>query len=181
MTSLLFQTVTSSGTQPELDALLHLGRETFTQAFGHNYTAADLNAYLEQSFNPEQIAREWADPQIQYTLVYWNSEPVGYFKWVESGRKYLPESFKTHNPLYLERFYFLESCHGLGLAAAALHFIVGQAKQQLKADYLYLTVWENNLRGQNFYQKHGLRVIGQCEFPVGKQLVRHYVYSLKLN
>jgi diamine N-acetyltransferase len=60
--------------------LAGLGWQCFNQAFAAANTAADMAAYLSQTFSPTLQATQFADPLHIFWLVYVQEEAVGYVK-----------------------------------------------------------------------------------------------------
>jgi diamine N-acetyltransferase len=88
--------------------------------------------------------------------------------------------FTIKHATFLERFYFLNTFHGKGLAQVAMQFVISLAKIHQGANLIYFTVWENNRKARRFYEKSGFTIIGSTEYHVGQQTDLDYIYWLAL-
>lgn len=164
----------------EVNALVQMAQSTFSDTFRH-YKKSDLDAYLTEALSSEALSQELKDNKNYFYFVYKNQTRVGFLKGVFPSDIYLDHLQLPHErPFLLQRFYFLPEYCGQGIAPIALEFVQSLAKYQLKADYLYLSVWEKNYRAQNFYQKHGFRTLGSFDYPVGQEIDHEFLYGKKI-
>jgi ribosomal protein S18 acetylase RimI-like enzyme len=163
----------------QAELLQPVAHDTFLQTFGHNYPPEDLAAYVNTRLTVPALAAELSDPTATFYGVFMDDAMAGYMKWLSPCRRYLSEETAYQHPLLLERFYFLPDYQGVGLAPVALQFVLSQAKYQHQADFVYLSVWENNIRAQRFYQNFGFRPFGTTTYPVGTVIDREYLYGRK--
>jgi diamine N-acetyltransferase len=180
MDTLLFQKMTSSSPLDDIRALVELARTTFTETFQlaePMYREDDFNTYMTERMTLSPWLEELADPTNRFYTVSVEGQLAGYLKWTVPHFKYFAQPVPYQCPVLLERCYFLKAFQGQGIAATAVTFALGQAKHADKADYAYLTVWENNLKAQHFYQNLGFRTIGTYLYPVGNQLDKEFLYG----
>lgn len=57
-----------------------ISTETFRETFQEQNSPEHLNAYLERTYNLNQLTQEIADPTSQSYFVYFNQELAGYLK-----------------------------------------------------------------------------------------------------
>ena len=177
---LAFEKITLQTPAEDIQALREMARSTFAQTFQH-YESKDLQAYLDESLSMEVLREEIQDAKNSYYFVLHHGERAGYLKWIFPSQKYLDHAnIQAKRAFQIQRFYFLPRYLGRGLAPVALAFIEGVAKYQVRADYLYLSVWDRNYRAQSFYQKHGFRTIGSFDFPVGEEIDHELLYGKSL-
>src|SRR5215213_10098706 len=84
--------------------LTDLAYTTFWDAFAHHPKNApdDLNHYMRQAFNQEQIAAELADPKNIFLIAEMDGEAAGYAKIVMD---YVEPGITAERPVELSRLY----------------------------------------------------------------------------
>lgn len=182
MPTLTFKPVNADSDISDRELLARVVKETFLEAFGANYSEKDINHYKETRLTMAAVQKELDDPDSYFVLVLFDDKPAGYVKWIVPCKRYLdtPDILipKSKKPLFfLERFYFYATYFGTGVAQTTMQHVISEAKFTHGSDYLYLTVWEENIRAQRFYQQWGLRVFGVTEYPVGDKVDREYLYG----
>jgi diamine N-acetyltransferase len=178
---LSFQRIEFDCPTKHIEALSEMARFTFSETFRH-YEQSDLEDYLGKSLSVEALGEELRDQRNYFYFVILNGVEVGFLKWIFPSTKYLEHVHLDYNsPLLIERFYFLPDYCGRGLASIALEFVASFAKYEVKADGMYLSVWEKNFRAQSFYQKHGFRTVGSFDYPVGKVIDVEFLYAKPLH
>ena len=122
-----------------------------------------MKQYLEDSFSTEKIKSELNNPDSYFFLAWENDDPVGYLK-LNSG----PAQTEPQNgdALEIERIYVKKSHHGRK-AGQLLYDKAMEMAENLRKEYLWLGVWEENLRALNFYKKNGFETFGTHIFRLG--------------
>jgi len=148
----------------DASALAQLGRDTFTETFGHLYKPEDLAAFLV-SHNEAGWAAELADPAFAVRLVLDGETAIGYAK---VGPPSLP--FDPAGPsIELRQFYIIKPWHGQGIADALMTWVLEEAVRR-KAEHLYLSVFIDNHRARRFYERYGFTQVGTYGFKVGNHV-----------
>src|SRR3546814_11386655 len=102
--------------------LAALGRQSFTETFGHLYRPDDLAAFLAHHTD-ERWAEELADPAYAVRIVEAEGEAIAYAK---IGPRSLP--FEPRGPsIELRPFYVLAPWHGSGLPANLIAWVIAEA------------------------------------------------------
>lgn len=146
--------------------LTDLAYTTFWDAFAHHPKNApdDLNHYMRQAFNVEQITTELADEKNHFLIADLDDKPAGYSKLILGNTE---PGITAENPVELNRLYahqqFLGKGIGQGLMDACLEFARNEG-----FDVMWLGVWEYNPRAQRFYEKNGFRVVVSHTFQLGE-------------
>ena len=148
---------------PDLDILLPLIKTTFFVAFEHLNKPEDFKTYTDKAFAPEQVLSELQNPDSEFYFVMDNAEPVGYIK-----LNYGPAQtdVKDGDSMEVERLYVLAEHQSKQIGKLLMDFAEGRA-QSKGLKYIWLGVWEHNLRAQNFYQRNGFEKFGTHQFVVG--------------
>lgn len=145
--------------------LTDLAYTTFWDAFAHHPKNApdDLNHYMRQAFNLEQIAAELADKQSIFLIADIENRPAGYAKLIIESTEV---GITAERPVELSRLYshqeYLGQGVGQNLMDACFEFATANGH-----DVMWLGVWEYNPRAQAFYTKNGFREVGKHTFLLG--------------
>ena len=157
--------------------LAKLGAETFTAAFAHLYTAADLAAFLAEVHDPAAVAQEIAGEECAHCLAEVNGALVAYCK-LRYPSHYAQHSAAT-NPIELSQLYALPQHTGTGIGAQLVEWALDQARAG-SHDAVLLSVYSENYGAQRFYHRYGFAKIADITFRVGTQLDAEFLYQLKL-
>ena len=156
-------------------ALAKLGRDTFTETFGHLYSAENLAVFLA-NHSEEKWRGELADPAYAVRLAEQDGRAVAYAK---LGPPTLP--FEVKGPcIELRQIYVLKAWHGIGVAADLMAWILGEARAR-GAEELYLSVFVDNHRARRFYERYGFEYVGTYHFMVGTHADDDLIMRLKLD
>lgn len=162
-------------TPADAAAMASLGRDSFTETFGHLYTPADLAAFLAGHSEAAWRA-QLTDPLFAVRIAEVEGAPVAYAK---LGPPSLP--FTPRGPAAeLRQFYVLKPWQGHGVAAALMQWVLNEARAS-GADDLYLSVFVDNHRARRFYARYGFTFVGTYAFMVGDHADEDHVMRLALN
>lgn len=169
-------------TASDSKALAALGVEVFTATFAHSCTKEQLQAFLDEAYTPEAIAKDIADSSKD-VLVATEEEDVSSSSSsspTPGGGKLLGFMYLTRGssepcvahlerPVELQRLYISLGAHGKGLGKALSLAADARAREQ-GFKTIWLGVWEENHKAQAFYRKMGYERIGEHVFDVGGDL-----------
>ena len=145
--------------------LAKISRQTFYDTFTGTCTEDDMQSFLEQYFNLEQVQSELGNPDDYYFFAEVEGKPVGYIRFMQDYNNW--ELVKKWKALELKRLYVLQQYHGKGIAQQLMDFFILFA-QQNQYQLVWLGVWEHNVRAQKFYEKYGFADSGhRHDFPIG--------------
>lgn len=146
-------------------SLTDLAYTTFWDAFADHPKNApdDLNYYMRQAFNLEQITIELADPKSIFLIAEIEGEAAGYAKIVLDN---IEPGITAERPVELSRLYSQQKFLGQGVGQTLMDACFDRARQEGR-DVMWLGVWEYNPRAQRFYEKNGFRVVGSHVFQLG--------------
>lgn len=148
-------------------------RATFTETFGHLYPPADLQAFLEGSYDAAKLRGEIEEPETAVWLAEAGSDVVGY---VQAGRCGLPHPGVSAASGEIKRLYLLATAQNGGLGGRLFDL----AEQWLLARGmrdLWIGVWSENHGAQRFYARRGFVRAGEYDFPVGASLDREFILT----
>jgi diamine N-acetyltransferase len=146
--------------------LTDLAYTTFWDAFAHHPKNApdDLNHYMRQAFNQEQIADELSDAKNIFLIAELDGEAAGYSKIIIDN---IEPGITAEKPVELSRLYSHQKHLGQGVGQSLMDACFERARGEDR-DVMWLGVWEYNPRAQRFYEKNGFRVVGSHVFQLGK-------------
>jgi len=176
----------------EIEALVQLGRATFPDACPAFLSDDDVQAFMDATFTPEQVA-SWVNSDdaalvvaervasgqlLGYVLVK-RDLPYGANELVTDPRPRCLESYSQAELGYVCKLYLLPSVRGGGIAGA----LMDQAKKAA-ANWGVKTMWlathETNRRAQKLYKHCGFKNAGKRSFKVGSTTCRDVVMVASL-
>ncbi|WP_027379338.1 GNAT family N-acetyltransferase [Chryseobacterium daeguense] len=147
----------------DLETLQTIGRETFYETFAKDNSEEEMQNYLDESFSAEKLMGELNNPDSLFFIAWEEDQPVGYLK-VNSGKA--QTELQDETSLEIERIYVKSSHHGKKVGQLLYDKALETAEQQ-KKKYLWLGVWEENLKAVNFYKKNGFVEFDKHIFRLG--------------
>ncbi len=146
--------------------LTDLAYTTFWDAFAHHPKNApdDLNHYMRQAFNQQQITLELADEKNIFLVAEIDAEAAGYAKIILDN---IEPGITAERPIELQRLYSHQKHLGQGVGQRLMDACFDRARSENR-DVMWLGVWEYNPRAQRFYEKNGFRIVGSHVFQLGK-------------
>lgn len=157
--------IINTSSEKDLETLQNIGIQTFTETFAEDNTEEAMKKYLEESFNTEKIKSELNNPDSFFFIAWEEDNPVGYLK-VNSGKA--QTELQDDTSLEIERIYVKKSHHGKKVGQLLYNQALETARQ-LHKSYLWLGVWEENLRALNFYRKNGFVEFDKHIFRLGEE------------
>lgn len=156
--------------------LADIGRDTFVETFGDLYPASDLKRFLDETYTPEIMRADIADPQVEVRIAFSGRRLVAYCK---IGPVKLPIDTGPEPALELHRVYVYRARQGVGVGRILLTWAIERARKR-GARNLFLGVWENNDRAIALYESRGFEKVGTYKFKVGDTQDDEIIMRLKL-
>lgn len=151
-----------------------IGRQSFTETFGHLYTSENLAAFLE-NHSEANWRGELSDPRYAVRLGFVDGVGAAYLK---LGPPSLP--FTPAGPsIELRQFYVLKPWQGAGLAPQMMDWVIAEARRR-DAGEIFLSVFTDNVRAQRFYARYGFEEVGRYDFMVGTHADEDIIMRLAL-
>ncbi|RKS98200.1 GNAT family N-acetyltransferase [Chryseobacterium defluvii] len=157
--------IINQATLEDLETIQNIGRQTFTETFAASNSEEEMEKYLTESFNTEQVRSELTNPDSLFYIAWEEDDPVGYLK-VNSGSA--QTELQDETSLEIERIYVKSSHHGKKVGQL-LYQQALETAQALKKIYIWLGVWEENLRAIQFYKKNGFVEFDKHIFKLGDE------------
>lgn len=161
----------------ELEDLQQIGRTTFREAFASGNTETDLANYLAAHFSIRHLREELENPESVFYFAKTANQIIGYLK-INTGQAQTEQ--KGGNALEIERIYVLKAFYGKKVGQLLLQKALEIAHKGT-FDFVWLGVWEKNLRAIQFYKKNGFVIFDQHLFQLGSDIQTDLLMKLQLN
>lgn len=161
----------------DLKDLQGVSRTTFKESFGEQNTPEDMEKYLREKFNEEQLLLELDNPDSVFYVATLDGDVVGYLK-LNTGKA--QTELKDESGLEIERIYVLNKFIGKGIGKQLFNLTLDIARQK-KSHFIWLGVWEKNERALNFYHKNGFVEFDKHIFVLGDDHQTDILMKLELN
>lgn len=150
--------------EQDLEVLIEIGASTFRDTFSDSNSEVDMEKSLAEQFAPDQLLRELRTPGSRFFLLFGEEgRCLGYSKLNTGSAQTEPEDPEA---LELQRLYVRKEAHGTGFGQMLFDVAIHLAETE-GHPYLWLGVWEHNLRARRFYERNGFQVFGQHTFVLG--------------
>jgi ribosomal protein S18 acetylase RimI-like enzyme len=136
-------------THKDIYQLQKIGKETFFETFSEWNTEDNMEKYLVEGFSIEKLNAELNNQDSHFYFAELNNNIIGYLK-LNFGSS--QTELKDNKALEIERIYVLKEFHGKK-AGQLLYEKAIQIASMANVEYIWLGVWEKNLRAINFYIK----------------------------
>lgn len=147
----------------DVDQLLKISRQTFSETFSADNSADDMKKYLDENFSIDKLANELNNKNSEFYFTTLDNIVIGYLK-LNFGEA--QTELKDSKTLEIERIYVLKEYHGKSVGQILYEQAIQVAKQK-EAEYIWLGVWEENLKAINFYKKNGFTEFDRHIFKLG--------------
>lgn len=149
--------------EADISVLQQIGRQTFFETFAGSNSASDMQHYLDNNFNEQQLSKELSHPESQFFIAWDQDAPIGYLK-INTGKA--QTELQDNTSLEIERIYVLSAWHGKKVGQLLYDKAVEVAGKQGKSA-IWLGVWEKNPRAIRFYEKNGFTAFDKHIFKLG--------------
>ncbi|MET1258457.1 GNAT family N-acetyltransferase [Flagellimonas sp. DF-77] len=147
----------------DVDLLVKVSRATFKAAFEAQNDADDFAAYLTTAFSKETLADELTQTHTDFYFCHGADGLVGYMKLNAFDAQ---SELREPEGMELERIYVLPEFQNRKIGQYLLQQALDIAKARSKR-YLWLGVWERNLKAIRFYERHGFEKFGTHPYLIG--------------
>jgi ribosomal protein S18 acetylase RimI-like enzyme len=160
-----------------LKAIQHISKQTFIETFSAVNTPENMEEYVLQNFNTEQLSLEINNPNSLFYLAFWNNEPLGYLK-LNFGNAQTENT--KEQALEIQRIYVLKEFHGKKIGQLLLDEAIKVA-QQMAFNSIWLGVWEENHNAIGFYTKNGFITFDKHLFILGDDQQTDLLMKLEIS
>ncbi len=161
----------------DIDQLQKISRQTFFETFSAYNSKENMSKYLEEEFSLAKLTSELADKNSEFYFLKIDNEEIGYLK-VNSGQS--QTELKDDKALEIERIYVFKEFQGKKVGQILYDKAI-QIARRIKANYVWLGVWEENPRAINFYRKNGFIEFDKHIFKLGEEEQTDIMMKLQLD
>lgn len=147
----------------EIVSLQKIGRQTFQETFSDSNSEENMKNYLEQGFSVEKLTSELHNKDSEFYFATHENKIIGYLK-INFGDS--QTELKDNKALEIERIYVVNAFHGKRVGQLLYDKAITIAKEK-GVEYVWLGVWEENVRAIHFYSKNGFVAFDKHIFKLG--------------
>jgi ribosomal protein S18 acetylase RimI-like enzyme len=161
----------------EVKLLRAISVQTFTETFAHQNSENDMQKYVSENLSIEQLTKELNTKGASFYFLNLNSDVIGYLK-INTGK--VQTELKNDISLEIERIYIKQEFHGKNVGKKLLDKAIEIAKEH-HYQYIWLAVWELNLKAIAFYKKHNFVEFDKHIFKLGDDEQIDIMMKMNLN
>ena len=147
----------------DIEKVKYISEKTFYETFADQNTEEDMNKYLKENFSYDKMTSEISNTYSKFYIVESNDEVVAYMK-INFDKAQTEEGYD--NTIEVQRIYVLEDFKGKRIGKTLIQKAIEIGKES-KVDYLWLGVWEHNIKAIGFYEKLGFKKFDTHIFKLG--------------
>ncbi len=149
----------------DLKELMSIARSTYYDAFIAENSAENMKLYLDFAFDKEKLSTELENEETEFYFAYLMDELVGYFKinWEKTQ-----DNINDKEAVEVERIYVMREFQRKKLGQQMLEKTIELSKSK-GAQYIWLGVWEKNIKAIRFYERNGFEKFGEHDFMLGNE------------
>lgn len=155
-------------------ALAELKAATFAETFAADNDPAHVEAHLAREFTPAAVQPSLEDERSTTWWLLDDGHPVGFLKVNRGGAQTEPD---LDDGLEVEQIYVRASHQGRRLGGRLLAHAISTARSE-GFPYVWLGVWERNLRAIAVYEHLGFVPFGDHTFLFGDEEQRDVLMRL---
>jgi ribosomal protein S18 acetylase RimI-like enzyme len=159
-----------------MDQLQKLSKQTFFESFSSGNTEENIQKYLDEAFSIIRLTDELNDNNVVFYFAIHEDQVIGYLK-LNFGSS--QTELQGDRAVEIERIYVLQAFQGKSVGQALFGKAIDIAREK-GADYVWLGVWEENLKAINFYKKNGFIVFDKHLFKLGNDEQTDFTMKLEL-
>lgn len=161
----------------DIETVKKISTQTFIETFAVVNTPENIENYVKENFNSEQLTSEINNADSTFYLAISGSEIVGYLK-INFGAA--QTEIITKNALEVHRIYVLQAFHGKKVGQLLIDE-VKKIAQDTGVDSIWLGVWEENHRAVQFYTKNNFVEFDKHVFTLGNEEQTDLLMQYALN
>lgn len=162
--------------ESDIEQLQQIAKQTFFDTFSPHNTEENMMKYLNEGFTAEKLISEIQNQHSKFYFAISENQVIGYLK-VNTGDA--QTELQNSNALEIERIYVSKDFHGKKVGQI-LYDKALQIAGEKNVDYVWLGVWEENLRAIQFYKKNGFTEFDKHIFKFGNEEQTDIMMKLNL-
>ena len=150
----------------DISKLEEISKQTFVDSYSWGNTAENVQNYVAENFHKNRLIEEINNPYSEFYFAMLGTDLIGYFK---INFYQAQTDLDDKKSLELERIYILSQFQGKKIGNIFIDEICKIAKRN-QLEYVWLGVWENNIRAIQFYEKNSFIQFATHPFKFGNEL-----------
>lgn len=160
----------------QVHQLQKISKETFLAAFAKDNTEQNIKDYFEKAFSIKSLNNQINNQHSRFYFVHQQQELCAYFK-INIGDS--QTEIRGTDGLELERLYIYPQYQNKGLGETILNEVKIKAILENKK-YIWLGVWEHNLKAIKFYERFGFEQFDKHIYVLGDDAQTDWMMRLEL-
>lgn len=160
-----------------VEQLQEIAKQTFSDTFSPYNSEENIAQYMAKGFTIEKLTAELQNKNSEFFFALLEEEVIGYLK-VNFGDA--QTELQDKNSLEIERIYVSKDFHGKKVGQI-LYDKALEIAQNKNLQYVWLGVWEENLRAVQFYKKNGFVEFDKHIFKFGDEEQTDLMMKKELN
>lgn len=161
----------------DVPVLRELAIRIFVDTFSESNTPENMNAFLESDYRVECFEQDFNDDSARHFFIVDNETPVGYLRVRKNSEA---DHYLGTNTMEIHRLYVDKRFHGRNAGALLMQHALDIAKVR-QVDWVWLGVWEKNLRALRFYEKWGFERFSEHVFQMGDDAQIDWLLKKKIS
>lgn len=147
--------------------LLKICRETFYESFGPPINKEEnVQHYFTTKITLKHIIKEIQNPDSEFYFISVQNKIAGYLK---LNQRNAQTEKVVGKAMEIERIYVKNRFQGQKIGKLLLNKAFHIA-QQNKVTFIWLGVWEKNIKAIKFYERHGFKPFDKHQFMLGSDV-----------
>lgn len=156
--------------------IFEIARSTFSETFLMYNTAENLAVYLQENINLKKINSQLRDSKSIFFVAKSGIDIVGYLKLNLSGSQ---TELNDNFALEIERIYVLKEYQNQKTGQLFVDKAI-EIASEMNLQYIFLGVWEHNLKAIKFYKKNNFEVFDTHFFRIGADIQTDFLMKMYL-
>ncbi len=161
---------------PDLPELRRVAIRTQVETFSKSNSHDIMEAYLRETFNEETFTREFHELGSVYLIAWEGTAMAGYLRLRLNGEV---GHLLGNNAIELQRLYVTQEYQGRKVGATLMQQACAYSRQR-QFEWLWLGVWDGNMKAQAFYKRWGFEPFSEHTFWMGPDPQHDWLLKLKL-
>lgn len=159
----------------DIHSLSELCSSTFYDTYHLQNTPENMDKYIQDHFGVDQLQQLLSDPAIIIFVVELKEKLIGYIQLDIINSELIPAKMGIE----ISRFYVDKNFQKLKLGKKLMNKALDYAFLR-KYNYVWLGVWQKNIRAIEFYQRAGFEIKGMKTFILGDDAQEDFIMIRKL-
>lgn len=160
----------------DLEIIQEISKQTFIETFAEVNTPENMENYILENFNSQQVASEINNPQSTFYLAILDNETIAYLK-INFGNA--QTEIRSSQSMEIHRIYVLKKFHGNKIGQLLLNKAI-KIGQQSGVDTIWLGVWEQNHKAIQFYNNNDFVEFDKHTFALGNDVQTDLLMELRI-